>query len=74
MLQRMHFILELERNLWIYFRDKRSYVNFNELLYETLRYAFLEKVFKDGTPAGKAEMKLFDMAMKRKLNEKIKEN
>ncbi|CAD8075491.1 unnamed protein product [Paramecium primaurelia] len=54
--------------------DKRSYVNFNELLYETLRYAFLEKVFKDGTPAGKAEMKLFDMAMKRKLNEKIKEN
>ncbi|CAK80287.1 unnamed protein product (macronuclear) [Paramecium tetraurelia] len=53
--------------------DKRSYVNFNELLYETLRFAFLDKVFKDGTQAGKAEMKLFDMAMKRKLNEKMKE-
>ncbi|CAD8081899.1 unnamed protein product [Paramecium sonneborni] len=54
--------------------DKRSYVNFNELLYETLRYAFLEKVFKEGSQAGRTEMKLFDMAMKRKLNYKTKEN
>lgn len=42
---------------WYWIRNKAGYVDFNELLYETIRFAFKESVFKQGSLIGKKQMK-----------------
>ena len=37
--------------------DKQGYVDFNELLYETIHFYFKQKVFKEGSVIGKKQMK-----------------
>ncbi|CAD8172436.1 unnamed protein product [Paramecium pentaurelia] len=49
--------------------NKQGYVYFNELLYETIRFAFKESVFKSGSLIGRSQMKQFDISMKRKMKE-----
>ncbi|CAD8082710.1 unnamed protein product [Paramecium primaurelia] len=49
--------------------NKQGYVYFNELLYETIRFVFKDSVFKSGSLIGRAQMKQFDLAMRRKMKE-----
>lgn len=49
----MHSISELKRIYTKYSSDSQGYVNFNDLLYETIRFAFVKKIFKEGSTIGK---------------------
>ncbi|CAD8178808.1 unnamed protein product [Paramecium pentaurelia] len=49
--------------------NKQGYVYFNELLYETIRFVFKDSIFKSGSLIGRAQMKQFDLAMRRKMKE-----
>ena len=50
--------------------DPNGYINFNEVLYETVRFAFKEKVFKTGLTSGIQQMKDYDRQVRLKLHSK----